>query len=82
MTDDPEVTVVIPSRNRWQRLGGSLASALRQEDVALEVVLVDDGSRERAPARLVGLDDPRVHLVRHATSRGVARARNALWPVV
>jgi len=43
----------------------ALASALGQEDVALEVVVVDDGSRDGTTARLRALDEPRLVLVRH-----------------
>jgi glycosyltransferase involved in cell wall biosynthesis len=53
----------------------SLASVLRQEDVRLEVIVVDDGSAEPAPAAVTG--DERVHLIRRKTSHGVAAARNA-----
>jgi glycosyltransferase involved in cell wall biosynthesis len=73
--DSPEVTVVIPTRDRWGLLERrALRSALRQEDVRLEVVVVDDGSAESAPASIER--DERVRLVRHKTSRGVAAARN------
>jgi glycosyltransferase involved in cell wall biosynthesis len=73
--EDPEVTVVIPTRDRWGLLERrALRSALRQENVRVEVVVVDDGSAEQAPAS-VGADE-RVRLVRHETSRGVAAARN------
>jgi glycosyltransferase involved in cell wall biosynthesis len=73
--DSPEVTVVIPTRDRWALLERrALRSALRQEDVRLEVVVVDDGSTEPAPAPIE--NDDRVRIVRHETSRGVAAARN------
>jgi len=42
-----EVTVVIPTRNRWELLSThALPSALSQEEVELEVVIVDDGSTD------------------------------------
>jgi glycosyltransferase involved in cell wall biosynthesis len=53
----------------------ALASALRQQDVRLEVIVVDDGSAEHAPAAIAG--DDRVRVIRHETSRGVPAARNA-----
>jgi glycosyltransferase involved in cell wall biosynthesis len=72
----PEVSVVIPTRNRWAMLERrSLASVLRQEDVRLEVIVVDDGSAEPAPAAVTG--DERVHVIRRKPSQGVAAARNA-----
>lgn len=73
--DSPEVTVVIPTRDRWGLLERrALRSALAQEDVRLEVVVVDDGSAEPAPPTIAR--DERVRLVRHETSRGVPAARN------
>jgi glycosyltransferase involved in cell wall biosynthesis len=74
----PDVTVVIPTLNRWQLLStGALRSALDQEDVEVEVVVVDDGSTDETPAGLAALEDERVRVVRHEQPGGLARARNA-----
>jgi glycosyltransferase involved in cell wall biosynthesis len=71
----PEVSVVIPTRNRWELLlSTALPAALGQDAVRLEVVVVDDGSDEPAPPGT--LDDPRVRLVRVERRGGVAAARN------
>jgi Glycosyl transferase family 2 len=77
MTGAPEVTVVIPTRNRWPLLAKTaLPAALGQEDVDHEVVVVDDGSSDETPARLAELADERVRVARHDERRGVAQARN------
>jgi glycosyltransferase involved in cell wall biosynthesis len=76
MPERPEVTVVIPTRDRWPLLGGTLASALAQRDVELEVIVVDDGSSDETPARLATHPDGRVRTFRHDPNRGVAQARN------
>jgi glycosyltransferase involved in cell wall biosynthesis len=74
----PEVTVVIPTRSRWDLLStAALPSALGQEKVDVEVVVVDDGSTDETAERLRAGYDARVRVVRHTRSRGVARARNA-----
>jgi glycosyltransferase involved in cell wall biosynthesis len=75
----PAVSVVIPTHSRWHLLERTLHGALRQEGVAHEVVVVDDGSKDVTPERLAALadDEPRLRLVRHETGRGVAHARNA-----
>lgn len=80
MAEGPDVTVVIPTRNRWPLLSATaLPAALGQEDVDLEVVVVDDGSTDETSTRLselAGRDD-RVRVVRRDSSGGVAAARNA-----
>jgi glycosyltransferase involved in cell wall biosynthesis len=74
----PDVTVVIPTKDRWDLLStAALPSALGQEDVDLEVVVVDDGSTDETSDHVVGLQDPRLRIVRHDRSLGVAQARNA-----
>jgi hypothetical protein len=72
----PEISVVIPTRDRWELLQTTLLSALGQEDVELEVIVVDDGSVDETPARLMQCDDPRLVVLRNAESQGVAGARN------
>jgi glycosyltransferase involved in cell wall biosynthesis len=72
----PEVTVVVPTRNRAVLLGQALASALRQRGVELEVVVVDDGSADATAQVVAGLGDRRLRLVRHDQPQGVSAARN------
>lgn len=78
MPEHPEVSVVVPTRSRWHLLStAALPSALEQEHVRLELIVVDDGSEDETPVRLRELADPRLVVVRHDASRGVAAARNA-----
>lgn len=74
--DEPVVSVLIPTRNRWALLSRALASVLAQEEVVFEVVVVDDGSTDETPARLAELDDPRIRPVMLPSNLGVARVRN------
>jgi glycosyltransferase involved in cell wall biosynthesis len=77
MTSPPEVSVVIATRNRWKLLSThGLPSALGQEDVELEVVVVDDCSTDDTAARLAELDDPRIRVVRHESRGNLAGAHN------
>jgi glycosyltransferase involved in cell wall biosynthesis len=76
MASAPEVSVVIPTRNRLPLLETALRGALRQQDVDLEVVVVDDGSTDETASCLAARRDPRLRLLRHASARGVAAARN------
>jgi glycosyltransferase involved in cell wall biosynthesis len=73
----PQVTVVIPTRDRWPRVATTLRTALAQEDVEIEVVVVDDGSVDETQRGLAALKEPRLRVVRNVRPRGVAAARNA-----
>jgi glycosyltransferase involved in cell wall biosynthesis len=72
----PEVSVVIPTRNRAAYLRGALESALGQVGVELEVVVADDGSEDETPSLLAAIDDPRVRVIRFDPACGMAAARN------
>jgi glycosyltransferase involved in cell wall biosynthesis len=72
-----EVTVVVPTRDRWHLLAThALPSALSQVDVTFEVVVVDDGSNDQTWAGLAAEQDGRLRSLRHSASRGVSAARN------
>ena len=71
-----EVSVIVPTRNRSALLAMTLRSVLRQRDVDLEVIVVDDASTDDTPRVLAALTDTRVRVIRHAMPSGVAAARN------
>src|SRR5215208_5234996 len=71
-----DVSVVVPTRNRSALLSRTLRSALRQERVDFEVIVVDDASDDETPALLSALDDHRVRVLRHETLRGLSSSRN------
>ena len=72
----PEVTVVIPTRNRVGSLAQALHSVLGQVGVSLEVVVVDEASSDGTFSFLAGVSDARVRVVRHDVPLGPAAARN------
>ena len=72
----PDVSVVIPTRDRPELLAQTLTTVLWQRDVDLEVVVVDDGSETPLVGRVAELSDPRVDVVRNDDSHGVSGARN------
>ena len=74
----PDVSVVVPTHNRRELLASTLRTILWQRDADLEVVVVDDGSRDPDVAEQVTADlaDDRVVLVRNAVPSGVSAARN------
>ncbi len=71
----PEVSVVVPTFNRAHTLEASVASLLRDPGVAVEIVVVDDGSTDDTPALLARLAEPRLRVLRTAHA-GIAAARN------
>lgn len=76
MLEVPEISVVIPTRNRWRCLQTALVAALGQRDVDLEVIVVDDGSTDQTERELGNIRSARLRAIRHGKPRGVASARN------
>jgi glycosyltransferase involved in cell wall biosynthesis len=73
----PEITVVLPTRNRRRLLLRTLSTVRAQRAVDLEVVIVDDGSSDGSAEAVAALGDPRISVVRHERAGGVSAARNA-----
>lgn len=73
----PDVSVVIPTRNRRALLRRALRTVLGQQGVAVEVVVVDEASHDGTGDFVTRLGDPRISLVRHDAALGVGAARNA-----
>lgn len=71
------VTVAVTTHDRREMAQRAVSSALAQEGVPVEVVVVDDGSD---PAFDPGTD-PRIRLVRRAVAGGPCAARNAALAV-
>lgn len=75
--DEALVSVVIPAYNAERTLGATLDSVRRQTYGNLEIVVVDDGSRDATAdvARRYATEDARIRLV-SIPNGGVANARN------
>jgi glycosyltransferase involved in cell wall biosynthesis len=74
----PLVSVVLPTRNRHERLCRALQSVLAQSYSNLEVLVVDDGSTVPVADAMEGVarGDGRVRLFRLTNNSGAACARN------
>lgn len=70
----PTVSVIIPALNAAAYIGQAVSSALASQDVALEVIVIDDGSEDGTWQVLEGFD-ARVRKVRQNRG-GPYRARN------
>lgn len=76
MSAVPAFTIVIPAYNAQATLQSCVRSALGQTESDLEVVIVDDGSRDRTGEVARGFTDPRVTVVTQPNG-GLPAARNA-----
>jgi len=68
--------VVIPTYNRAASIVAAVRSVLSQTWGDFELLVIDDGGSDETPELLHRLGDPRITLLRHASNRGAAAARN------
>jgi glycosyltransferase involved in cell wall biosynthesis len=71
-----EVSIIIPTHDRNGVLPLTVASALRQQHVELEIIVVDDGSTEETARTLAEIVDRRLQILRQEGPGGVSAARN------
>jgi glycosyltransferase involved in cell wall biosynthesis len=71
-----DFTVVMPTRNRWRKMSRALRSALNQQSVSFEILVVDDASSDATQSVLGRVYDDRVRAIRLPRCEGVSRARN------
>jgi len=71
----PLISVVLPTRDRRDRLERAIASVVRQTYSNWQLVVVDDGSVDTTSDFLARLDDTRIRCVR-AGGLGICAARN------
>jgi len=71
-----KVSVVVPTRNRSTLLSMTLRSVLRQQQVELEVIVIDEASTDDTATMLATLGDARVRIIHHDRPLGVSAARN------
>src|SRR3712207_3309219 len=72
----PKVSVVVPSYNHERFVSQSIRSALEQTVSDLEVIVVDDGSRDGSVKVIETIEDPRLRLVTFPENIGAAEATN------
>ncbi len=72
----PEVSVVIPTRDRLALVREAVSCALGQEGVELEVIVVDDASTDGTAEALRGIGSERLQVLVREARGGVSEARN------
>ena len=76
MSDQPLVSVIIPTYNRSYMVGNAIRSALDQTYANKEIIVVDDGSEDDTEAVVKAFPDVQYVLQEHG---GQAAARNTGW---
>ncbi len=73
---NPTVSVIIPCYNAAAWIGAAIESALAQDGIAPDVIVVNDGSTDRSLAIARGYESQGVRVI-DQPNRGAAAARNA-----
>ena len=71
-----QISVVIPTYNRWPLLARAVESVLEQTQPATQILIVDDGSTDNTDKHLKTRFGSRITLLKQ-TNQGVSCARNA-----
>ncbi len=74
----PRVSVIMPCHNHGQYVTESVKAVLAQSEGDLELIVIDDGSRDSSREVLAKLAqaDGRVRVVSHESNLGASRSRN------
>ena len=68
----------MPARNAGTTIRAAIESVLGQEAIAVELVVVDDGSRDDTAAVAESIRDPRLTVLRNPIRRGIAACHNLI----
>jgi glycosyltransferase involved in cell wall biosynthesis len=89
MTDEPRVSIVVPTYNGRRFIERSIRSCLAQTYRSIELIVVDDASTDSTNAIVSELakEDHRIQVIRHERNRklpaalntGFSRAKGELW---
>ncbi|HEY3331656.1 MAG TPA: glycosyltransferase [Capsulimonadaceae bacterium] len=78
MTDHPSIAIIVPVYNGASHVEATLASALAQDGVDVNVIVVDDGSSDTSRDVVAAIAAADARVVMHAQANaGIAGARNA-----
>lgn len=74
----PDISFLVAAFNAEQTLEAAITSALAQQNVTVEVIVVDDVSRDGTLSRAQALarDEPRLTVLAQESNRGPSAARN------
>jgi len=72
----PNVSVIIPTHNRADKLPRAVESVLNQTYEDFELIIVSDGSTDNTEEVVRAFNDARIRFLKHDTPRGASAARN------
>lgn len=76
VTDNPLVTVIIASYNHARYIEASIMSVINQTYKNIELLVIDDGSKDDSPALLKRLQQQHGFYLRLQANQGLARTLN------
>lgn len=76
MSDAPLISVIIPTYNRSFLLKRALKSVLEQTYQNLEIIIVDDASKDDTENVVSGLGSSKIRYFKHDVNKGAQAARN------
>jgi glycosyltransferase involved in cell wall biosynthesis len=76
MIEQPLVSIVLPVYNGGRLIGKSIESCLRQTYQNIEVIVVDDGSKDNTVEVAKSFEDDRIKILCHETNRRMCAALN------
>jgi glycosyltransferase involved in cell wall biosynthesis len=74
--EQPLVSIVIPTYNRSAFLERAILSVQKQTYTNLEIIVIDDASKDATKDIINSFNDNRLRYIKHFTNRGGAAARN------
>jgi glycosyltransferase involved in cell wall biosynthesis len=72
----PRVSVVLPAFNAQDTIEAAVDSILRQSLTNLELIVVDDGSKDATPELLAGMHDDRLRVLSNPVNLGISHSLN------
>ncbi|NQT33163.1 MAG: glycosyltransferase family 2 protein [Candidatus Omnitrophica bacterium] len=70
------ISIIIPTYNRAAMIKRAIESVLVQDYDNMEVIVVDDASKDNTPEVVRSVEDPRLIYIRRPENKGAAAARN------
>ena len=75
------VSVILPAYNAERYIGDAIKSVLNQTYPYFELIVVDDGSKDKTVEVVKSFKDKRIRLIQHLKNKGVSAARNTALKV-